>query len=190
MNGTRTRLVSLLGAALLAIAAVGPASADTVKSQSGTYGSYQVNDFQTGTQGVKCVYDARTTKGKHQLGKLRVRKPFVHSATSGSQWVGWRFIVKRDHDTNGSFQEVYRSGIVKAKATQATIAPFSDRVWSLPNTVKGNYKVWLVLFWYKKGTKTVQTGKVVTELDWYRVTGGGDVNKTRQDSCYRDREGS
>lgn len=190
MNRTRSRLATMVGAVILAVAAVGPASADTIKSQTGQYGTYQITDSQVGTQGVKCVYDAKKTKGKHLLGKLRVRKPSVHASTSGNQWVGWRFIVKRDHDTNGSYQEVYRSSIVKAKATKTTAAPFTDRVWNLPNTVKGNYKVWLVLFWYKKGTSTRQVGKVVTELDWYRVTGGGDVNKTREGSCYRDREGS
>jgi hypothetical protein len=184
VSRSRTRLVSLVGAALLAITAVAPASADTPYSTSGNYGSYQLNDAEGVANGVKCIYESHKTNGKYLLDKLRIRKPFVHSYTSGQQWVGWRYIVKRDHDTNGSYQEVYRSPIVKAKASQSQIAPFSDRFWTAPESVHGNYKVWVVLFWYQKPGSTHQTGKVVTELDWYRVTGGGP-DSTREGSCYR-----
>ncbi|MEZ4597057.1 MAG: hypothetical protein R3C32_09595 [Chloroflexota bacterium] len=187
MIGTRARLVSLMGAGLLAISGLAPASADTVKSQSGNYGAYQVNDQQNVHNGVKCQYETHLEHGGYMLDRLVVRKPYVHSYTSGRQWVGWRFIVKRDHDTNGSFQEVYRSGIVKARASQSSIADFDDRVWHAPestSSLKGNYKVWLVLFWYKPGSSTKVSGKVVTEIDWYGVRGGGsDTN--RQNNCYR-----
>lgn len=187
MSGTRIRLASLLGAALLAISTVAPASADTVKSQSGDYGIYQVNDQQNVRNGVKCQYETHLEHGGYMLDKLVVRRPYVHSYTSGSQWVGWRYIVKRDADTNGSFQEVYRSSIVKRKANQANVAAFSDRVWHAPESrasLKGNYKVWLVLFWYKPGSSTRVSGKVVTELDWYGVRGGGP-DTDRQNNCYR-----
>jgi hypothetical protein len=188
MIGSRTHLISLVGAALLAVSAVAPASADTVKSRSGNYGSYQINDQENVYNGVKCQYETHKEGGAYRLDKLVIRKPYVHSYTSGQQWVGWRYIVKRDADTNGTFQEVYRSSIVKAKASQSAIAPFSDRTWYAPESttsLKGNYKVWIVLFWYKKPGSTQQTGKVVTEVDWYGVRGGGpDMN--RNNNCYRE----
>ncbi len=187
MNRTRS-LVSLFGAALLAVSAAAPAAADTVREQSGKYGAYQVNDQQNVANGVKCQYETHKEGGAYRLDRLVVRKPYVHSYTSGHQWVGWRYIVKRDHDTNGTFQEVYRSSIVKAKATQATIANFSDRIWYAPestSSLKGNYKVLLVLFWYQKPGSTQQSGKVVTEIDWYGVKGGGP-DMTRQNNCYRE----
>jgi hypothetical protein len=188
MIGTRTRLVSLLGATLLAITAVAPASADTVKSTDGNYGMYEVRDQENVYNGVKCQYETHKEHGAYQLDKLVVRKPYVHSYTSGNQWVGWRFIVKRDGDLNGSYQEIYRSSIVKKKANQTDVAAFSDRTWYAPDSqssLKGNYKVWLVLFWFKPGSSTKISGKVATEIDWYGVRGGGnDMN--RQNNCYRE----
>jgi len=188
VSRTRIRLVSMVGAALLAITAVAPASADTVKSTSGNPGAYQVNDQENVYNGVKCQYETHKEGGAYRLDRLVVRKPYVHSYTSGQQWVGWRFIVKRDANFDNVYQEVYRSPIVKAKASQANIAPFSDRVWYAPestSSLKGNYKVWLVLFWYQKPGSTHQTGKVVTEIDYYGVRGGGQ-DTDRLNSCYRE----
>jgi hypothetical protein len=184
MNGTRMRLVSLLGATLLALTAVAPASASTNVSQSGKVGAYQVNDQNT-LPGVRCIYETHKEGGAYQLDKLRVRAPFVHSYIHKSQWVGWRYIVKRDTNFDNVFGEVYRSPIVKAKATQSTIAPFSDRVWTSGEHPKGNYQVWIVLFWYGHANKTSVSGKVVEVLDYYAVRGGGP-DTVRMTDCYKE----
>ena len=68
------------------------------------------------------------------------------------------------------------------------VAAFGDRTWYAPESqtsLKGNYKVWLVIFWYKPGSSTTVSGKVVTEIDWYGVRGGGS-NMNRQNNCYRE----
>lgn len=184
MQRTRMRLVGLFGATLLALTAVGPVAASTPVSQSGKVGAYQVNDQNSDSgAGVRCVYETQKRGGAYQLDKLRIRAPFVHSYTQKSQWVGWRYIIKRDTNFDNKFGELYRSPIVKTKATQSTIAPFKDRTWVSGQSPKGNYQVWVVLFWYGHTNSTTQTGKAVEVLDWYTLRGGGN-HMVRQTDCY------
>lgn len=190
MSRTRIRLLSLVGAALLAAAAVAPAAAYTPITQQDPSDSYEVTD-EFGGPGVRCVYETsktNTSVGKvYLLDKIRIRAPKnFHHYTTNKNWVGWRYILKRDHDYNNGYNEVYRSPIYKAKANDNTSpAQFTDRVKYVSesfSSLKGNWKVWVVLFWFKPGSSTQVKSKHVLELDYYAVRGGGQ-DTTRTNNC-------
>lgn len=190
MSRTRIRLASLVGAVVLAVSAVAPASAYTPITQQNPSDSYEIMD-QDDAPAVRCVYETHTEGGLYRLDKIRVRGPKnFHHYTSKKNWVGWRYILKRDHDYNGGFNEVYRSPVYKAKSTNNTSpAQFSDRIWKAPEAysrLKGNWKVWVVLFWFKPGSSTKVKSKHVLELDYYAVRGGGTPtppDNARDDTC-------
>ncbi len=190
MSRTRTRLISLLGAALLAITAVAPASAYTVITDQDPSDSYELMDEEY-SAGIRCVYEDHETNGQHRLDKIRIRGPKnFHHYTSNKNWVGWRYILKRDHDYNGGYNEVYRSPVYKTRANDNQYpAQFSDRIWTAPegyNSLKGNWKVWVVLFWFKPGSSTQLKSKHVLEAEYYAVRGGGmdtPADNARNGSC-------
>ncbi len=190
MSRTRIRLLSLVGAALLAVTAVAPAAAYTPITTQNPSDSYEVTD-ENSAPGARCVYEStKTTTGNgklYLLDKIRIRAPKnFHHYTSNKNWVGWRYIIKRDHDYNNGYNEVYRSPVYKAKANDNQYpAQFSDRTWTAPelySKVKGNWKVWVVLFWFQPGSSTQLRSKHVLEYDYYAVRGGGP-DTTRMDSC-------
>ena len=186
MIGSRTRLVSLVGAALLAVTTIAPASAYTVKTEQDPSDSYELID-ESGAPGVRCTYEGSKTGSSYRLDKIRVKGPKnFHHYTSSKNWVGWRYIIKRAPNFVGSFNEVYRSPVYKQKANDNTVpAQFSNRTWTAPepfSKLKGNWKVWVVLFWYKPGSSTRIRSKHVLELDYYAVRGGG-TDTERMDSC-------
>jgi hypothetical protein len=194
VSRTRIRLISLLGAALLAITAVAPASAYTPITQQDPSDSYELMD-EDGAAGVRCVYETHKTNTNvgsvYLLDKIRIRAPKnFHHYTNARNWVGWRYILKRDHDYNNGYNEVYRSPVYKTKANNnAYPAQFSDRIWTAPesfSSLKGNWKVWVVLFWFKPGSSTVLKSKHVLELDYYAVRGGGQdtpSDNARDNNC-------
>lgn len=190
MSRIRTRLLSLFGAALLAVTAVAPAAAYSVILDQDPSDSYEVMD-ESGAPGVRCVYeDHRTPTGLgnlYLLDKIRIRGPKnFHHYTSARNWVGWRYIIKRDHDYDNGYSEVYRSAVYKTRANDnAYPAQFADRIWTAPepfSKLKGNWKVWIVLFWFKPGSSTVLKSKHVLELEWYAVRGGGP-DTVRMTNC-------
>src|SRR5262245_15512237 len=159
-NG-RTRMIrsmprraAVIGSALMALVlAAQPAIAAQVTSTTGKVGPYQINDEQATTRGANCDYKTNAqSNGQHLLKDITVRAPFVHARDTGpgnqSQWVGWQF--KIDHDTNfdNVYANVFTSTIVKRKATETTIAPFSRRSWTPASTPKGNFRVRIVIYWY------------------------------------------
>ena len=196
MSRTRIRLVSLLGAALLAVTAMAPASAETIKVQQTPNGSYEITDTDS-APGVRCVYETNTTStgvgNVYLLDKIRVRAPDnFHHYTSARNYVGWRYILKRDTNTSsdGPYYEEYRSPIYKYRANNNQYpAQFSDRVWTAPEAyskLRGNWKVWIVLFWFKSGSSTQVRSKHVIEYDYYAVRGGGmdtPADNARDNNC-------
>ncbi len=190
VSRTRIRLLSLVGAALLAVTAIAPASAYTVITDQDPSDSYELMD-ENGHPGVRCVYEGHKTStnqgSQYLLDKIRVRGPKnFHHYTSSKNWVGWRYIIKRDHDYNGGYSEVYRSPVYKTRANDNTSpAQFDDRIWTAPESysnLRGNWKVWVVLFWFKPGSSTQLKSKHVLELDYYAVKGGG-ADTVRMNSC-------
>jgi hypothetical protein len=192
VSRSRTRLVGLVGAALLAIIAVAPASAYTPIIEQDPSDSYEIMDDDS-HPAVRCVYEYAETNGQHRLDKIRIRGPKnFHHYTSAKNWVGWRYILKRDTDTSsdGPYYEEYRSPVYKARANDNTYpAQFSDRIWTAPepnSQLRGNWKVWVVLFWFKPGSSTQVRSKHVLELDYYAVRGGGQdtsSDNARDNNC-------
>lgn len=192
----RIRTSIVVSATLLALVlAVQPVAASTPVSQTGKVGPYQIDDFQDTTRGANCVYKKTKTNGKNRLGEINVRPPKVHARDTGagnqSQWVGWRFIIQQDKEFDGTYKSIFKSTFVKKKATETSIAAFTRRAWTAHSNPKGNYRVRVVLVWYKPGTSTTVQGKVVEQIDWYNVKkGNGTSVKIRQSSCYQDLQGS
>ena len=188
-----TRRTLMLGPVVMALAlAAQPAVASTPINQSDDYGDYQINDNET-TRGANCVYEGSKTNAKNVLDKISIRPPVVHSfgplPGNRNQWVGWRFIIQRDTNFDNEFGDLHKSSWVKAKANEGIPADFSRRTWHAAENPQGNYRVRIVIRWYEPGSSTDESGKVVEEIDWYRAL-KGDSTKNRQNSCYRDWQGS
>ena len=107
---------------------------------------------------VNCRYSV-TQSGKYGwtealLKRIAVQSPAVY-AKSGTQLVGWQFVVRRSLDrTNTPWVVTYRSHIQKRLATTSTPAAFDAmRVdVNVPTDVEWQafvwYKVTLRVFWY------------------------------------------
>ncbi len=189
MIGSMTRRAMVVGAMLAALTlGVQPAFAATVTSTTGKVGPYQFNDEQGGPRGANCDYETHKTNGTYLLDDISVRAPFVHARDTGSgnqhQKVGWWYKIQLDKEFDNTFKTIFTSSVKKGTATETAIAPFTRRTWTAPESVKvGNYRVKVFIVWYKPGTKTVEQGRVVANIDWYHVKGGG-TDIVRQTDCY------
>jgi hypothetical protein len=192
----RIRTSIVMSAVLLAVVlAVQPAAAAKTLSETGKIGPYQVDDFQDTTRGANCVYKKTKTNGKNRLGEINVRPPKMHARDTGagnqSQKVGWRFIVQQDKEFDGTYKDIFTSSVVKGTATETSIAAFTRRAWTAHSNPKGNYRVKLILIWYKPGSSTTVHGKAQVRIEWYNVKkSNGTSVKIRQSSCYQDLQGS
>ena len=179
----------VFGPVLMALLlAAQPAAAATGIHETGKVGPYQINDDAT-TRGANCDYETHLTGGSYLLDDISVRAPFMHARNTGhgnqTQWVGWWYKIQLDKEFDNTFSTIFTSSVVKAKATETTIAPFGRRKWTAPENVKdGNYRVKVFMVWYKPGTSTVEQGRVVANIDWYRAKEGANT-QIRQTDCYK-----
>jgi len=194
MIRTVTRRATLLGPVLMALVLVAqPAAATYRVSESGVHGPYEILDTPT-DRGAKCFYETSKTSGKNVLDRINIRPPLnVHSYDYGAgdpdQWVGWRYIIQRDTNFDGDYGDLYKSSWIKDKANESIPAEFSRRTWYASENPRGNYRVRIVIRWYEPGSSTVESGKVVHQLDYYQAIKGSST-KDRMGSCYRDWQGS
>ena len=180
-----------LGSALLALLfAAQPAAAATVISQSGTPGNYQLQDNQNTTRGVDCVYATSGNPGQHRLTTLNIRGPqiFAYNDHSGTkQYVGWKFLVQSEPvSSSNAFTTFFTSSIVKERVNVSAGFQFGYRHWTAPAHVTSNtnWRVVVVLFWYKRSGSTTVQGKVTASYDYYHVKGGGSTpHQIRQTDC-------
>ena len=192
MTRRMARRAMVLGPVFMALAlAVQPVAASTPISQSGLYGEYQINDDQGTTRGANCLYEGHKTNGKYLLNKISIRPPVVHAHDYGagntSQWVGWRYVIQRDSNFDNVYGDVYKSGWVKDKASETEIADFTRRTWTAPENPAGNYRVRIIIKWFKPGTTSTQSGRAVEELDWYHLKVGDNASgKIRNNVCYKN----
>jgi hypothetical protein len=187
-----------LGAGLLAIVfAAQPAAAATVLSTTGTVGNYAFQDNQNSTRGADCDY--ATSKTTHHgvtafwLHQLKVRGPKVYAYNNGSgtrQWVGWQFKVQNEPaSSTNAWTTVSTSSVVKAHATIGTGIQFAARTWTAPASLPNNtnWRVIVVVNWYKRPGSTAVGGSVKASYDYYHVKGGGATvspPEIRNTDCY------
>jgi hypothetical protein len=185
------RPVMMLGSALLALLfAAQPAAAATVISQSGTIGTYQFQDNQNTTRGADCVYATNGSPGEHKLKTLKIRGPkiFAYNDHSGTkQYVGWKFLVQSEPvSATDAFTTFFSSSVVKERVNVSAGFQFGSRNWTAPGNVTSNtnWRVVVVLFWYKRSGSTTVQGKLTASYDYYHVKGGGSTpNQIRQTDC-------
>lgn len=155
----RRPALASLAALLFALLAAGPALADLERGHSGTVGFHELRDGLNG--GAICRYKQVVPSDYNYEAKLKsidVRPPKVRS-TSGSQAVGWRFVVERrsyDGTALSPWAVTYRSPVQRDVTNTTTNASFSTlgvRV-AVPSTSYDEYpsyayRVQIKMFWYR-----------------------------------------
>lgn len=153
----RPALASLT-ALLFALLAAGPVLADLEQGHSGTVGFHQLRDGWNG--GAICRYKQVPSSLAYEakLKWIDVRPPKVRS-TSGSQAVGWRFLIERrsyDRTTISPWAVTYRSPVQRDVTNTTTNASFSTlgvRV-AVPSTSFDEYpgyqyRAQIKMFWFR-----------------------------------------
>ena len=123
---------------------------------------------------VECRYKA---PGPGPSYEFRIKKfvvtPPVLYATSGTQTVGWRFVVTRSVNWGDDpWKVTYRSPIQKATATTVKAAAFDPKnvdvaIPNVENVVAVQYHVTLKLYWYRSnGTVQSQQSYLMPWMKW------------------------
>ena len=174
----RSIVARAIGAAVpltLALMMTAQPVAAGVASTSGSPGQYTVTDTQT-NPGAHCFYPS-ASHANNDLSKIKVSAPtmFAKNSTSGvdTQWVGWQFSIQHG-TTVGSgpagWTTYYKSSIVKAVARDNQAASFTTRTWIAGNHINRWWRVKVLMFWYKPGSKTKISGQVNWIIDYYKIT--------------------
>lgn len=172
----RLRVLLALSFALTSFAAfAAPASAETILSPcSGTCGSWQVGDGETGQKGANGIY---ATSFPFELNRITVRPPLMHGDHPSNSQVAWRFKVQRMPVGGGSWVTRYTSTYQTAQADDAIPAyagnGFSRRSWSAPNDPSGYYyRVLIDMRWKHNGSVE---GRLSLKYDWYKAKSGNNT---------------
>jgi hypothetical protein len=180
-GGRRAQATAVVLALASGAIVAGPAAAAT--SPTSDYGNTVECRYQAGGHGP--AYDWR-------INKLVVTPPVVY-ANSGTQTVGWKFVVTRSkNDDNGPWKITYRSPVQKASATTTHAAAFSSKsvevaIPAMPENVTFiRYEVTLKLFWY--GTDGSVQSQQSYLMPWMKsITNGhyyGDYDNDCQAGFY------
>jgi hypothetical protein len=155
-------LVACLTLAFGLVIAVQPAAAFNETRNSGKTGEYTVND-DLAQPGIGCRYEGL----KQVLDRIVIRKLWTHGPYARKSWVGFQYVIQRDAPPTGDgYRTFYRSPIVKKKANQSEVAFFS-RAYDVPAAAKGWFRVKLIIRYYKRGTSTVEVGRVAGTFEVY-----------------------
>jgi hypothetical protein len=146
--------------------------------------------------GASCIYTSVEPEYpdlffyEGRLDRISVEPPKVR-ARSGTQEVGWRFLVQRRHyaDLGGGWEAWklrYRSPIQRAVTNSTTNAPFSAQgvsvivPWDAADS-EYQYQVLVKMYWFS-GDGTIK-GTATHRVDWYTsiynawpLGDGGDVS--------------
>jgi hypothetical protein len=195
IRATRFRFITI-SALLLAFTAAVPVQADTELSETGTTGFHALRDSQS-RPGASCRYEGvYPTPGHYSYeGKLEwisVRPPKVR-AISGSQQVGWRFIVERLDISTTNWVVRYKSPIQRETTSATKNASFSSKGINVTVPTRSadqdptyEYRVKVKMFWYTangsvQGTSTHLVDWTEHVYDnWPERYGGGSQSSTDQ----------
>jgi hypothetical protein len=170
----RRPVLASMSAVLFALVAAGPVLADLEQGHTGTVGFHELRDGSNG--GAVCRYKqiVPSPSGYNYEAKLKridVRPPRVR-ASSGSQEVGWRFIVERRgySGTWSPWVVTYRSPVqrdVTNTTTDASLTSMGVGV-AVPTTSADDspgyvYRVLVKMFWYGADGSTRGTALHLTE---------------------------
>jgi hypothetical protein len=155
--------------ALVFLASAASVSADTGINHDGNYGIHYLADSEE-YPGVRCHYDSST-----EIDAVRVRDPFVFardrvSGSVDSQRVAWHYRVQARTPSTGDWATVATSAVQKRMATDAQVANFSPMTTSFNGTPAKEYRVVVVMRWYRQDGTTV-AGRATHRADWYSWVG-------------------
>lgn len=186
-------MAALALAALATLSMAGTVAAATPISSSGHIGNYVFQDNADQTRGVDCFYETHqeTHHGSpgYWLDKLGVRGPQVYAWDNGSgtkQWIGWQFKVQdEDASANNAWATVFTSPLTKANVGINSGHQFGRRYWIAPEKLPSmkNYRVVVIINWYKRSGSTKVQGTLKASYDYYHVKGGG-TSTIRSTDCY------
>lgn len=168
-----------MGIALMTFAfAAQPTIAYDQTSASGNRSFYTVTDEQA-QAGVACKYENNSGASNDELDKITVR--LLHSHTDANapstSKVGFRYIIQRNTPphSDGVFETVYSSPIVKKSANDSQVAFFGPYTWKAPEGTRSRYRVKIVLYWYEQGNPNNQIGyaKGLMEAYQHKLADGG-----------------
>ena len=181
----RSIFARALGAAVpltLALMMTAQPVAAGVVSTSGSPGNYTVTDTSA-NPGAHCYYPS-ASHSNNDLSKIKIHAPLMY-AKSGTQWVGWQYSIQ--HGTmagsDAAWTTYYKSPAMKATATTNHAAAFSTQSWTAGNHINRFWRVKLLMFWYKSGSKTTISGQVNWLVGYYTVTYPPTPNYSNPDHC-------
>jgi hypothetical protein len=158
-----------------------PATAHAAHT-SGSPGNYVVTDT-TSNPGAQCIYPD-IYQSDNDLAKIKIFAPKMYAKT-GTQWVGWQYSIQHGDapGSNASWITYYKSSHFKAQATTSQAASFSTKTWIAGNHINRFWRVKLLMFWYKPGSKTKISGQVNWIMDYYTVTYPPNPDTWNPDYC-------
>ena len=159
----RSLLLACLTLAFALVLAAQPAAAFDETRNSGKTAEYTVND-SLAQPGIGCRYEGAS----QVLDRIVIRKLWTHGPYARKSWVGFQYLIQRDAPPTGDgFTTYYTSPIMKKRANQAEVAFFSRR-FEVPAAARGLFRVKLIIRYYKRGTSTVQVGRVAGTFEVYQ----------------------
>jgi len=176
-----TRCSGILIPLAAALFIVQPVAAH-VAHTSGSPGNYTVTDTQT-NPGARCYYPG-VNQSNNDLSKIKIHSPVMY-AKSGTQWVGWQYSIQHGDapGSNAAWITYYKSPVMKGQATTTQAASFSTQTWIAGNHINRFWRVKLLMFWYKAGSKTSISGQVNWIMDYYKVTYPPNPDTWNPDYC-------
>ena len=176
------RAVGMTGPLVLALFVASQPVAAHVSNMHGSPGPYTVSD-STNSPGAHCYYPS-ASHSNNDLSKIKIKPPTMY-AKSGTQWVGWQYSIQHG-TTAGSgaaWTTYYKSPTMKLQATTSHAAAFTTQTWTAGNHINRFWRVKLLMFWYKPGSKTTISGQVNWVMDWYTVSYPPGADYSNPDWC-------
>ena len=159
----RSLLMVCIALAFALVLAAQPVAAFDETRNTGKTAEYTVND-SLAQAGIGCRYEG----AMQLLDRIVIRKLWTHGPYARKSWVGFQYLIQRDAPPTGDgFTTFYKSPIAKKRADQAEVAYFSRR-FDVPPAARGWFRVKLIIRYYKRGTTSVEVGRVAGTLEVYQ----------------------